>query len=94
MAVKKRKRTGNKWQGSNDDAIKLAALRWFALEIESNAIQIYATDRTQFDGLERLLRECVQKMEQSKKNLGGGDDCPPGYIWCRTECAPMCLNPD
>ena len=83
-----------KWQPNPDDAIKLAALRWFALTIESSAIQIYATDARQYAALEQVLHACVDGIRGLNKDfvLGGDDDCPPGFVQCGNECAPMCLN--
>ena len=34
------------WHAEPDDAIRLAALRWFALQIERLSIEIYASDKS------------------------------------------------
>jgi hypothetical protein len=86
--------TPNKWQSSGDDAIKLAALRWFACMVEAESIQIYATDPTKFQAIEEALRECIKKIHdlRPKTTIGEEGECPPGYVMCRGECAPMCWD--
>lgn len=93
---KQKKSNGHKWQAGPDDAIKLAALRWYAMMIESIAIQIYATDSSKALVVEGILRDCLTKMNGVRPKPITGDDgeCPPGFVMCRNECAPMCMNPD
>ncbi len=63
MATKKKsKKVPVVWQAHPDDAIRLAALRWFALEIERLSIEIYATDKTKYPAVESLLRKTVKSM--------------------------------
>jgi hypothetical protein len=94
MAKKKKsttRRTG--WQARPDDAIRLAALRWFALEIERVAIEIYATDPAQFEPMENLLRKTMRGMAGIAGQLHArlDDECPVGYVLCKDRtCAPMC----
>ena len=97
MAKKSRGRTGtgNKWQPQANDAIKLAAVRWFACAIEMEAIQVYATDSAKFDAIRAVLGECMTKVHDLiKKPLTGDEDCPPGYVMCGNECAPRCFFGD
>lgn len=92
MADQKQYPTRQKWQAQPDDAIKLAALRWFACIIEAEAIQIYATDSTKYEAIEKVMRTCVKQIHDLKKKFSLADEseCPPGYVMCRNECAPMC----
>jgi hypothetical protein len=80
----------NKWQPQGDDAIKLAALRWFACTIEAQAIQIYATDSGKYQAMVEVLRGCVENLRDVSGDVEDSGDCPPGYVLCGTECAPMC----
>jgi len=81
-----------KWQANPDDAIKLAALRWFALNIEAAAIQMYATDSSRYAEVEIVLKTCLAGVAGLRKTLGEPDgDCPPGFVLCRDNvCSPMC----
>jgi hypothetical protein len=81
-----------KWQGTPDDAIKLAALRWFALNIESAAIEMYATDSSRYSEVEIVLKTCLAEVARLRKTLVGSEgDCPPGFVLCRDNvCSPMC----
>jgi len=91
MATTPPKRTRPKWQGKPDDAIKLAAIRWFALMAESSSIQLYATSPENYGTICRIMREAIKKLEAVSKPIGEPQvDCPEGYVWCGRECAPMC----
>ena len=81
-----------KWEPQPDDAIKLAALRWFACTIEAEAIQLYATNSGKYDVMVEALRACVQSLRDASGAEEGDEDCPPGYVRCGRECAPMCYN--
>jgi hypothetical protein len=96
MATKRKKSTARKWQPGPDDAIKLAALRWYALMMESAAIQVYATDSSKYSALETIMRNCISQLNSvHPKPIGDDDgDCPPGFVMCGNECAPMCLQSD
>jgi hypothetical protein len=95
MANKGKKSNARKWQPEPDDAIRLAALRWYALTIEAQAIQLYATDSSKYGAVETILRDAVKLMDAVRPSpIGGGGDCPPGFVMCGGECAPMCLQPD
>ena len=94
--TKKRQSRANSrmWQAEPDDAIRLAALRWFALSIERLAIEIYASDKTQYGELEQVLRRALKHMGNLvTRDVGEEDEdsCPIGYELCRDGlCAPMC----
>jgi hypothetical protein len=93
MAKKKKQAPPrNKWQAHPNDAIRLAALRWFALEIERISIQIYASNQNLYEDMEDALRDCVRSLGVVGKDAGLADgDCPEGYFLCRDGvCAPMC----
>jgi|SRR6187401_1422256 hypothetical protein len=87
-----RKPTRHKWQGEPNDAIKLAALRWYALMAETSMIQIYATNPSYYKTLCGIMRDTIKALEKvTEKPLGDPDgDCPEGYVRCGRECAPMC----
>ena len=81
------------WVPQPDDAIRLAALRWFALEMERISIQIYATDKRQFAAMEKVFRHTLGKLNivLETVNVLSDDDCPEGYIRCKDgTCAPAC----
>ena len=81
------------WVPEPDDAIRLAALRWFALEMERISIEIYATDKRKFALMEKVLRGTIAKLNFVRENLNAlsDDECPDGYIRCKDgTCAPSC----
>jgi len=93
----KRKKTSassaNKWQPRADDAIRLAALRWFALELERLSIEIYASNQALYPNMEDVLRKAVKSMSEvgRRVSLAGNDECPGGFFLCKDGiCAPMC----
>jgi len=92
MAKKKKQAPPrNKWQAHPNDAIRLAAFRWFALEIERVAIQIYASNQTLYEDMEHVLRDTLKSMANVGKDIADDGDCPEGYFLCRDGvCAPMC----
>ncbi|HEX5071319.1 MAG TPA: hypothetical protein VFV78_13975 [Vicinamibacterales bacterium] len=93
MATKPaRKPTRPKWKADPSDAIKLAALRWFALMAEAQAIQLYATSPANYKAICDIMRDAIKKMEKiGHTPIGDTDpDCPEGYVRCGRECAPMC----
>ena len=94
MARKQRQETDTAhWHAQPDDAIRLAALRWFALRIESLAIEIYATDQTRYAAMERLFRQTLKRMTRVRRSAQANleTDCPDGYVLCKDGiCAPMC----
>ena len=95
MAKKKKNKPvgAQRWQPQPNDAIQLAALRWFALEMERISIQIYATDKRQFAAMEAVFRATLKKLNVvlADVNALSDDDCPEGYIRCKDgTCAPAC----
>ena len=90
-AKKKAMQSTGRWQAAPDDAIRLAALRWFALEIEQMCIEVYATNPGSYHTLEEMLRHTVEKLHQHKLSVGA-ETCPDGYVLCGETCAPMCSN--
>ena len=82
-----------RWQGTPDDAIKLAAIRWYLCAIEIEAIQLYATDPSLYESIEEKMGDCIDELHGLKKTLTGDEgDCPPGYVMCGDECAPRCFT--
>ncbi len=94
MAKKSRRSTRRSWKPQAHDAIRLAALRWYALTIERLTIDIYATDPRKFEAMEAVLRREAKALFELGRGPGGAlddDDCPDGYFLCKDGlCAPMC----
>jgi hypothetical protein len=95
MAKKKAKkpRDGKRlWQAQPSDAIRLAALRWFGLEMERISIEIYASNQDAYAGMERVFRGAIAELGEIRKTSAIMDgDCPDGYVLCKDRiCAPMC----
>lgn len=99
--AKKQSRSGKEpWKPEPEDAIRLAALRWFTIELERYSIEIYASDRTQYPAMEGVLRKALTEMKafgrpagaaSRKRGLQEEQECPDGYILCKDGlCAPMC----
>ena len=80
------------WSAGPNNAIELAALRWYSLGVEQRAIEIYATRPARFADLSRLLRKQLRELDAFADRLAlTSDDCPPGYELCPNGiCAPMC----
>ena len=89
---KHKKKGGPKWQSNPDDAIKLAAIRWFAATIEATSIQMYATNPSRYKEIEAILKACLGGLGKQLPSFGLADaDCPPGFVLCRDNlCSPMC----
>lgn len=87
------KRQGN-WAPSPNDAMAMAAIRWFACVIESYAIELYATNPTTFAHTEAVLRDAIRKLALAKlkikQEFNAEDDCPEGYRMCDGICKPSC----
>jgi len=93
--AKKTKKNTPRWKAAPDDAIRLAALRWYALQLESSAICLYATNQTAYKELESVLKRAMVAMNGLKQKFGIADNledgCPDGYVLCKDGvCAPMC----
>lgn len=81
------------WNPSSNDAMSLAAFRWFANTIETFAIELYATDRDSFKAVEGVLRSTLKELQRIKvKPVVPEDDhgCPDGYVLCHGICQPSC----
>jgi hypothetical protein len=91
---KKKKPTGgtSRWQAAPNDAIRLATLRWFALTIEKEGIELYATNTATFPEIEKILRKALGDIDELRDRFAEGeDDCPEGYIRCNDDvCRPSC----
>ena len=83
----------------SDDALRLAALRWYAITIERISIEVFATHPEKYEQLEGKLKDAckaLQGLGGQKKKLKGPDEdeqdgCPDGYKLCPDGlCAPMC----
>ncbi len=82
-----------RWAPSPDDAMSLAAIRWFACVIETYSIELYATNPATYKHTEKILREAVRKLGLERLKAGQGlsdEDCPPGYRMCDGICKPSC----
>lgn len=82
-----------RWAPSPDDAMSLAAIRWFACVIETYSIELYATNPSTYKHTEKILRDAVRKLGLQRLKVGAGlteDDCPPGYRMCDGICKPSC----
>ncbi len=94
MAKKKKKPARGKrlWQAEPSDAIRLAALRWFGLEMERIAIEIYATNQEAYPEMELVFRQALSELDGVRKTAALQDgECPEGYVLCKDRiCAPMC----
>ncbi len=80
------------WQAQPSDAIRLAALRWFALEMERISIEIYASNQAAYAKMERVFRHALGDLDDVRKTAALADgDCPDGFVLCKDRiCAPMC----
>ena len=94
MAKGKQNNTMNKWEPQAGDAISLATIRWFALMMEAKAIEIYGTNKEIYPKIQQVLGECLLKVAaiDVNKEIAGAGDCPPGWVPCGEDCAPVCLE--
>ena len=94
MAKRKKDISMNKWEPQSSDAINLATIRWFALMMEAKAIEIYGTNKTVYPELQKVLGECLTRVARInvQKPIAGEGDCPPGWVPCGEDCAPVCLE--
>ena len=94
MAQGKQINSMNKWEPQAGDAISLATIRWFALMMEAKAIEIYGTNKEIYPKIQQVLGECLLKVAaiDVNKEIAGAGDCPPGWVPCGEDCAPVCLE--
>jgi hypothetical protein len=80
------------WQAQPSDAIRLAALRWFGLEMERLSIEIYASNQDAYAQMERVFRRALADLGEVRAMSALMDgDCPDGFLLCKDRiCAPMC----
>lgn len=83
-----------KWEPSPNDAISLGAFRWFANALENAALELYATDRESYRHIERILRNALKEMSQTRMEFAVSQEengCPDGYLLCEDGlCKPSC----
>jgi hypothetical protein len=91
---RKKKPTGGtgRWKAVPNDAIRLAALRWFALTIEKEGIELYATNSATFPEMEKILRKALGEIDHLRDRFSAEEDgCPEGYFLCDDDvCRPSC----
>jgi hypothetical protein len=87
-----------RFEPNPDDAFKLAALQWWTHEIGRILIEVYATDRRQFDRMSMILsdsRAALRSLAGGKKLMADGDacstdqDCPRGFFCDEGTCEPL-----
>ena len=87
-----------RFEPNADDAFKLAALQWWTHEIGQVLIEIYATDRRQYDRIARIMSDAsaaLRSLAGAKKLMADGDacqtdqDCPRGYYCDEGTCEPI-----
>lgn len=90
-------RTG-RFEPNPDDAFKLAALQWWTHTIGRVLIEVYATDRRQFDRMSLILgdaKAALRSLAGEKKLMADGDscsidtDCPRGFFCDQGTCEPL-----
>lgn len=86
-----------RFEPSPDDAFKLAALQWWTHTIGRVLIEVYATDRRQYDRMAAILsdaRDALRALDGRKKLVNDGDacstdhDCPDGFFCDNGTCEP------
>jgi len=94
MPKKKKSKRAVKWKAQPDDPIRLAALRWFALQLEASAICLYATNPDSYLAMEDVLKSALRGLNGLKKDFAVAaeeDPCPEGFVLCEDgTCAPAC----
>jgi hypothetical protein len=82
-----------KWVPQPNDVTNIAAFRWFANQIENEALELYATDQAHFARLEDVLRNTLKEIGYIRENAFIPQDengCPDGWILCDGICRPSC----
>jgi hypothetical protein len=84
----------SKWTPSPNDAMAMAAIRWFACVIETYSIELYASNPSTFEHTEKILRATLKElgMQKDRQRLArlADEDCPTGYLLCDGLCKPAC----
>jgi hypothetical protein len=75
-------------RGGEDVALRLAAIRWYVLNIERRAMELILTNPAAYDKLNRILFETWSKLKITKVQRLAG--CPPPWKQCDDECRPEC----
>lgn len=86
-----------KWEPSPNDAISLAAFRWFANALENGAVELYATNRESYHHIEHVMRHALEDLARVRvqfKVPAEENGCPDGYVLCNGVCAPSCEGID
>jgi hypothetical protein len=78
------------WEYSPKDALRLAAIRWYANTIENLSIELYATNPVTFEETEVVLKETLGRLRLQRQQIGAPPDCPDGYELCGGLCVPSC----
>jgi hypothetical protein len=81
------------WEPSPKDVTNIAAFRWFANQIENEALELYATDRAHFARLEEVLRHTLKQIGHIREKAFIPQDengCPDGWVLCDGICRPSC----
>jgi hypothetical protein len=86
------------WKPEPLDAMRLAALHWWALTIERTGIEVYASERSRWRDKEvgAILRRAVKELAalrqrpsaMSTVQCQSDADCAEGYICCHGICEP------
>jgi hypothetical protein len=82
-----------KWEPSASDAVSIATFRWFANQLENDALELYMTDRRHFGHIERVLRRALKEMSNTQQRARVSeeeDGCPDGWVLCDGICKPSC----
>jgi hypothetical protein len=96
MAKRNHRPMQKKWEPQPNDAINLATIRWFALMIEAKAIEIFGTNPSVYPEIQKVLAKCLGEVASInvEKPIAGAGDCPPGWVPCGEDCAPVCMEED
>ena len=97
-AKKAKKATIVPWEPTLYDAMNLASLRYYVMEIEQTAISIYAGDnknRTKFNALVVDLADFLMFVRAKYEGKGAGkkngvlsDECYDSWVLCSGMCVP------
>jgi len=84
--------------GRPDDALAIAALRNFALDVERLLVRIYVTDPTKYQKMVHLMRDVMKQIYQAgtdgklratvqetkgrERRYLSEENCPPGWELC------------